>query len=210
MTDFSPGNNATEKPPPAPTPPLDHKCNAIEPSVTKAKQNGDKMKEIVGRFDFQHTDAPLSSHSVAQIHLHLLHEWQQQFHETTFFDNYNSEIRDIKLNDWNNEKYKQSFKVHLKRGRHKTFYIIHRIFTRHLLAALKVCVQPVLQTYNCRVTQHYWGEDETDILKLGHIIGLNPTHYSPGLAQQIVCNARELLQQALRCHQINWCFRNLA
>ena len=113
MTDFSPGNNATEKPPPASLPLLDSQFNTKSHHATKANRNKDEMKEIVVRFDFQHADAPLCSHSVAQIHLHLLYEWQRQF-QTIFYNNSNQQIQRIELNDWGPAKYKQEFKVHSK------------------------------------------------------------------------------------------------
>ena len=185
MTDFSPGNNATEKPPPASLPLLDSQFNTKSHHATKANRNKDEMKEIVVHFDFQHADAPLCSHSVAQIHLHLLYEWQRQF-QTIFYNNSNQQIQRIELNDWGPAKYKQEFKVHSK---HKNHFIIHRISTRHSLAILKDKVKSILQQHHCRVTHHYWKEDEHDVLKMGHIIGLNPKQYSPGLAQQIVRNA---------------------
>ena len=193
MTDSSPGNTAMEKPLTAIPPSTDDISDIDLHQVLKEKSKAQKPKEIVVRFDFNHYHD--SSLRIAKAHSHILHEWQTHFPTIVIHNTARQKMRTIDLQSWGPEQHAKEFTIQTTSGKHahqKCYSVLHRVTTQYSLAKLKSSVESILQKYKCRVTHHFWNEDEYDIMKIGHLIGLNPSHYSPSLAQQIVSDSIKL------------------
>ena len=193
MTNFSPGDNAIEKPPPNISQLPDDISIGTLPTAPKEKNRAQKLKEIVVRFNFNNYND--SSLRVAEAHLQILHEWQKQFPTIAIHNNHHQKLRIIDLKSWRPEQHAKEFTIYSTSGKHvkrKSYSVLHRVTSQHSLTKLKDHVESILTQYKCRLTHHFWNKDEYDILKIGHLIGINPLHYSPELAQQILTDSIKL------------------
>ena len=192
MTVFSPGNNAIENQPPTSSSSQDNIFTPPSHPVPKEHRKEPRKKEIVIRFDFPHFDATNASHRIAKAHLQMLSEWQKECPTIVIHTNNNRKLDKINLQSWGQERYESEFHVQPNRSKPPgptRYSVIHRVETSYSLMKLKASVDPISRQHKCRITQHYWPEEVHDLLKIGHLIGLNPSHYSPQLAQQILIDS---------------------
>jgi protein-arginine kinase len=52
-------------------------------------------------------------------------------------------------------------------------------------------IHSLLKQHSCYLKEHYWNESVWDITQGGYLIGINPKHYTPDAANQIVSNMME-------------------
>ena len=152
MTKFSPGDSAFEKPPPKPASSPGDISMATSDSVPNKKNNEKQKKEIVIRFDFNHFDGTTVSHRVAQVHLHMLHEWQKQYPTLKIYTNNKRKLTTFDLQSWGHKQYEKEFKIHSNNNTYsqkKSYSVLHRVMTNHSLTKLKDSVNSILNQHKC-------------------------------------------------------------
>ena len=149
-----------------------------------------ELKELTIRFEFQpkNTDA---AKKCAIVHTHLLLELQIAFEEDVkIFNNKNKELPKIDPIHWNSPAiHQRNFVIHCKPGtqRRKSKYVIlHRIHTNQSLSTIKNyhTIAALLKNNDCWLKNHDWDESVWDTVQAGHLIGINPAHYTPIIAAQ--------------------------
>ena len=156
----------------------------------------EEKKEIVLRFEFQPKSADAAK-KVAVIHTHLLSKIKEAFDDdVVIYDNKGKEIKNIDPINWNPVIHQSHFHIHASQGtttRKSKYIIIHRIRTSQSLATIRTynTIHSLLKQHSCYLKEHHWNESVWDITQGGYLIGINPKHYTPDAANQIVSNMME-------------------
>jgi hypothetical protein len=153
----------------------------------------DEMKEIMLRFKFQPKNADAAK-KVAVVHTHLLSKIKEAFeNDIIIYDNKGKVIKKIDPINWNPVIHQSHFHIYASQGtttRKSKYIIIHPIRTSQSLATIRTysTIHSLLKQHSCYMKEHHWNESIWDITQAGYLIGINPKHYTPDAANQILSN----------------------
>jgi hypothetical protein len=156
----------------------------------------EEMKEIMHRFKFQPKNADAAK-KVAVVHTHLLSKIKEAFKDDVIiYDNKGKVIKKIDPINWNPVIHQSHFHIHASQGtttRKSKYIIIHCIRTLQSLATICTynMIHSLLKQHSCYMKEHHWNESVWDITQASYLIGINPKHYTPDTANQIVLNMME-------------------
>jgi hypothetical protein len=170
---------------------VDHSDDSSEatPKAGKETKKIDQgLKELTLRFEFQPRTSEAAT-KCAIVHTHLLLELQIAFDDDIkIYNNKNAELTKIDPIKWNSPAiHQRNFVMHARPGTQKRrtkYIILHRVHTNQSISTLRNyhTISKLLKSNDCWLKNHDWDESVWDTAQAGHLIGINPAHYTPSEA----------------------------
>jgi hypothetical protein len=163
------------------------------------------MKELTIRFDFQ-PKSTAEARKIASIHYHLLAKMKKVLAaEIEIYNNKGIIIETIDTITWKAVMHQRHFCIHAskqtERCKTSKYSIIHHIHTSHSLSTIrsKSAIHRLLQEHSCYLKSHAWEETEWDTVQAGYLIGINPQHYTPDVANDFVAQMLKMKKSKGQC-----------
>jgi hypothetical protein len=153
----------------------------------------EEMKEIMLCFESQPKNVEAAK-KVAVVHTHLLSKIKEAFEEDVIiYNNKGKEVKNIDPINWNPVMHQSHFHIHASHGmtnRKSKYIILYGICTSQSLATICTynMINSLLKQHACYMKEHHWNESVWDVTQAGYLIGINPKHYTPDTANQVVSN----------------------